>query len=219
MNLENMMTELVRHQKPSQAVHMEKYMRNQFTFLGIQAKERRDISRSFLNAEKRNKEIDWDLIYFLWNQPYREYLYIACDYLLIKKKQLVPGDLNHLRKLVESHSWWDTVDQLDKAVGALTLANPELNSTMLEWSQSDNLWLRRVAINHQRGRKTELNTKLLEQIILNNLGSTEFFVNKAIGWILRDYSKTNPVWVKSFLDKHKKQLHPLSIKEGSRYLS
>lgn len=219
MRIEKMMAELVQHQNASQAVQMEKYMRNQFAFLGIQSKERRALSRAFLNNEKKNKGINWNLVYFMCNQPYREYSYIACDYLLMKKSLLVPDDLQHLKKLITSHSWWDTVDNLDKAVGELTLAYPELNSVMLKWSQSDNLWLKRVAINHQRGRKTEMDTVLLRDIILNNLDSDEFFINKAIGWILRDYSKTNPEWVLTFLEQHKKQLHPLSIKEGSRYLS
>lgn len=219
MNVEKMMNELAHHEKASQAVHMEKYMRNQFKFLGIQSKERRNISRAFLKCERQKKDINWDLIYFLWNQSHREYQYVACDYLLMKKSLLNPEDLHHLKKLIVTHSWWDTVDNLDKAVGHLLLKHPELNELMLEWSRCENIWLRRVAINHQRGRKEKLDTWLLEEIIVNNFGTDEFFINKAIGWILRDYSKTNPSWVESFLEKHKKQLHPLSIKEGSRYLA
>jgi 3-methyladenine DNA glycosylase AlkD len=59
---------------------------------------------------------------------------------------------------------------------------------------------------------------LLSEIIVNNLGQKEFFINKAIGWALRDYSKTNPDWVKGFIEEHKNQLAPLSIKEASKYL-
>ena len=83
---------------------------------------------------------------------------------------------------------------------------------------SDNLWLRRVAINYQRKLKEKTDTELLEQIICNNLGTNEFFINKAIGWILREYSKVNPDWVRKFLQKYESRLAKLSIREASKYL-
>ena len=83
---------------------------------------------------------------------------------------------------------------------------------------SDNMWLRRTAIDCQQEFKENTNTELLEKIICNNLGSDEFFINKAIGWSLRDYSKVNPEWVKSFLDRHKDKMSKLSIKEAGKYL-
>ncbi len=89
---------------------------------------------------------------------------------------------------------------------------------MLEWSSDDNFWLRRVAIDHQLLRKDKMKTNLLEKILINNLNQSEFFINKAIGWILRDYSKTNPDWVRTFIEKHKNQMANLSIKEASKYL-
>jgi 3-methyladenine DNA glycosylase AlkD len=89
---------------------------------------------------------------------------------------------------------------------------------MLVWSMSDNLWLRRVAINYQRKLKEKTNTELLEKIICNNLGTKEFFINKAIGWSLREYSKVNPDWVREFLRKYESKLAKLSIREASKYL-
>ena len=89
---------------------------------------------------------------------------------------------------------------------------------MLQWSQDKDFWVRRIAIDHQLCRKEKTNTELLEKIIVNNLGSHEFFINKAIGWALRDYSKTNPQWVKHFIEKYHDQMHRLSIKEGSKYI-
>ena len=69
---------------------------------------------------------------------------------------------------------------------------------MLDWSKDDDFWIRRIAIDHQLCRREKTNTELLEKIIVNNFGSNEFFINKTIGWALRDYSKTNPLWVKEF---------------------
>ena len=89
---------------------------------------------------------------------------------------------------------------------------------MLDWSKDDDFWLRRIAIDHQLNFKNKTDVSLLEKIITNNFNSTEFFINKAIGWSLRQYSKTNPFWVKNFIQKYEKQLNSLSIKEASKYI-
>lgn len=89
---------------------------------------------------------------------------------------------------------------------------------MIQWSTNPDMWLRRVAIIHQLGYKDKTSTDILKIIIINNLGSHDFFINKAIGWSLRDFSKTNPQWVKTFIEQYKKQMNKLSIKEGSHYI-
>ena len=115
-------------------------------------------------------------------------------------------------------SWWDTVDILDRVVGSLVYDKPELEKIILQWSLSDNIWLRRIAIDHQLLRKEQTNVQLMEKILLHNLNQAEFFINKAIGWALRDYSKTNPEWVARFIEKNQKRMAELSIKEASKYL-
>ena len=97
--------------------------------------------------------------------------------------------------------------------------HPELEEIIFKWSLSDNIWLRRVAIDHQLLRKEQTNVQLMEKILLHNLNQTEFFINKAIGWALRDYSKTNPTWVAGFIEKNQERMADLSIKEASKYLS
>jgi 3-methyladenine DNA glycosylase AlkD len=93
---------------------------------------------------------------------------------------------------------------LDRIAGRIALKFLEVNKILLAWSTDDNIWLRRIAIDHQLFRKDKTDTALLEAIIKNNLGQTEFFINKAIGWALREYGKTNPEWVKNFIEKYKK---------------
>jgi 3-methyladenine DNA glycosylase AlkD len=79
-------------------------------------------------------------------------------------------------------------------------------------------WIRRIAIEHQLtlGRSTD--TARLAQIIENNLGQKEFFINKAIGWALRDYAKTDPDFVRAFVETHRGRLAPLSIREATKHL-
>lgn len=202
---------------PEKALQMEKYMRNQFSFLGIPAPERKKIFREFIQSIDHTP-IDWDFVHDCWHDKPREYQYIAIDYLIKFKKKLTINDIPVLKQLITTHSWWDSVDGLDELIGHLAYQTPEVEAMMLDWSQDENFWIRRVAINHQLLRKDKTNTELLAQIICNNFNDKEFFINKAIGWSLRDYSKANPTWVREFIETHKEQMAPLSIRDASKYL-
>jgi 3-methyladenine DNA glycosylase AlkD len=202
---------------PEKAVQMKAYMRDQFPFLGIPTPERKKLSRAFLE-EKSKSDPDWDFVFKCWNQPEREFQYLAVGYLSKLAPRLSADDVPKLRELAVAKSWWDTIDGLDAIVGDIAHRFPQVNDTLLAWSLDDNFWLRRIAIDHQLRRKEETDTDLLEQIIVNNLGQTEFFINKAIGWSLREYSKTNPDWVRGFIDRHRREMASLSIKEASKYI-
>lgn len=108
---------------------------------------------------------------------------------------------------------------LAQVVGNIALKDLRVDEEMLAWSREENIWVQRIAILYQLRFKEKTNTTQLEQIILNSLGTNEFFINKAIGWSLREYSKTNPDWVRTFLENHQAQMANLSIREASKYLS
>ena len=218
MDFQNLKEKFMQKADTGVAQEMQRYMKNKFLFYGYHTPARRKIYAENLKLEKKNKMIDWDLLNHAWNDPYREMQYFACDYLLALKKYLMFSDMDKIENFVRTKSWWDTIDSLIKPVGYLGLHDERVNNLMLKWSQDDNIWIRRFAIEHQLLRKDQMNTALLAKIIKNNLNSEEFFINKAIGWALRDYSKTNPKWVKSFINEYSKQLTPLSIKESSKYL-
>lgn len=106
---------------------------------------------------------------------------------------LTPGDTDALEKLITTKSWWDAVDVIDAYVGDLCLRYPELKETVIsKWMVSQNIWLKRVSIDFQLRFKDKTDTNILSRAILTNTGTREFFVNKAIGWSLREYSKINP---------------------------
>jgi len=217
MNVEDLVKELKAVANPDDAVAMKAYMKNKFEFLGVKTPARRKLVKAFFK-QQTDSVIDWNFINEAWNNPYRELQYVALDYLEIRKKLLAPSDLPRLKKLAQTKSWWDTVDFLDRLVGSIIARFPETKATILSWSCDEDIWLRRLAIDHQLLRKEETDTELLEKILVNNLGQTEFFINKAIGWALRDYSKTNPNWVKDFIERHRAEMAALSIREGSKYL-
>jgi len=202
---------------PEYAARQSSYMRNQFPFLGISAGPRKEVCKIYFAKAKREKIVDFDFVDKCFAREEREFHYAAVDYLGTIKDLLVPADLPKVKLIILTHSWWDTVDGMVKVVGSIVFRHPEMKAVMLEWSVADNIWLRRVAILHQ-GFKDKTDSVLLAAVIENNLNQREFFVNKAIGWILREYSKTNPDWVKEFIHAHKQNMTNLSIREGSKYI-
>lgn len=217
MDIEELVKELKAVANPDDVVAMKAYMKNKFEFLGVKTPARRKLTKAFFK-QHTDSVIDWNFINEAWKNPYRELQYTALDYLEIRKKLLTPSDLPRLKKLAQTKSWWDTIDFLDRLVGSIIARFPETKATILSWSCDEDIWLRRLAIDHQLLRKEETDTELLEKILANNLGQTEFFINKAIGWALRDYSKTNPDWVKDFIERYRVEMAALSIREGSKYL-
>ena len=218
MSLTDLLVELEAAKDSKNAGPMEAYMHHQFFFLGVAAPERNALYKKYFPKAKKTKIIDWNFVDTCWRKEPREYQYVAANYLKAMQSYLTENDLPKLERLVVTKSWWDTVDILDRVVGSLVYDHPELEEIILKWSLSDNIWLRRVAIDHQLLRKEKTNVQLMEKILLHNLNQTEFFINKAIGWALRDYSKTNPIWVAGFIEKNKERMADLSIKEASKYL-
>lgn len=202
----------------NQSKDMAAYMRNRFVFYGLKNPVRKTVYSDFLKQAKRDKSIDWASLDECWADPHREFHYFVCDYLLALTKNLTFEDVPRVERYIRSNQWWDTVDALDGVIGEIGLRDDRVASLMLSWSMDPDFWIRRVAINHQLSYKAKTNSELLGQIIRNNLGSDEFFINKAIGWSLREYSKTNPEWVGDFIIEFRDQLTPLSIREGSKYL-
>lgn len=218
MDFNKLYEEMIQHKNEEQARQMSKYMLNKFEYIGIKTPERRKIFKNFFKEYKNEEKIDWEFINKCWENKYREFQYVAADYLKNMKDKLTIDDIPKLKQFILKKSWWDTIDNLDMTIGALALKDSNVNKILLEWSIDENIWLRRIAIDHQLLRKEKTNTELLEEILKNNLGQAEFFINKAIGWALRDYSKTNPEWVKNFIEKNKEKMAKLSIKEASKYL-
>ena len=184
MNVVKLVKELKAVANPDDAAAMKAYMKNKFEFLGVKTPARQKLAKAFFK-QQTDSVIDWNFINDAWNNPCRELQYAALDYLESRKKLLTPSDLPRLKKLAQTKSWWDTIDFLDRLVGSIIARFPETKEIILSWSCDEDIWLRRLSIDHQLLRKEETDTGLLEKILVNNLGQTEFFINKAIGWALR----------------------------------
>lgn len=207
------------HADPLQAKKMAAYMKNHFLFYGIPSPNRKALYKDFLKEEKTKKIVDWALLDQCFEDKHREFQYFACDYLVALAFYIPFEELDRIKAYIQKGNWWDTTDALDQVIGKIGLRDTRIKQAMILWSRSDELWIKRAAIDHQLLYKEKTDTQLLETILLNGLGSNEFFINKAIGWALRQYSKTNPRWVESFIKQHHVALSSLTIKEASRYLT
>jgi DNA alkylation repair enzyme len=218
MKLLDLITDFEENRNELLAESMSKYMKDKFRFLGVRATTRTEIYKKYFPDTRKTKIIDWDFVESCWNKEEREFQYVVVYYLKAMQKFLKREDISRLKYLIVTKSWWDTVDLLAKVIGSLVIRIEGYDQIMLEWSKDSNIWLKRVAILYQLSLKEKVDKQILERILVGNLGDSEFFINKAIGWALRDYSKYNPEWVREFIKKNKDNMANLSIREASKYI-
>ncbi|MBC1379584.1 DNA alkylation repair protein [Listeria innocua] len=196
---------------------MEAYMKNQFLFLGIRATERKKLVAEFL----KENGMPVDLLGFvveLFAEEEREFQYAAIDLLSRYGKKQASEAIEIYEQLVTTKSWWDTVDGLAGTVVSNHFKlYPDLIPIYNEaWINGDNIWLARTAILFQLKYKEETNAELLFANCEKWLGSKEFFIQKAIGWALRQYAKVDSEAVRVFVKSH--TLAPLSRREALKHI-
>jgi len=212
-------TEFLKNGNAKIALEQKAYMRNQFEYYGIRATERREIQKPFLVKAYLPTKNELELtIKTLWLKPQRDYQYFSQELAYKYVRQFKKEDINLIEFMIKHRSWWDTVDFIaSKLLGKYFKMYPsERNSVIKKWLDSNNIWLQRSCLLFQLKYKEDLDADFLSYIICSLLGSKEFFINKAIGWILREYSKTNPGWVIQFA--RATDLNTLSRREALRLL-
>ncbi|UXY26234.1 DNA alkylation repair protein [Streptomyces sp. HUAS TT20] len=201
---------------PERAAAMRAYMKDVAPFLGIPTPARRALSRTVLAGTPRPDEADCTAIALrCWALPQREYHYFAADYLRRHAGRCSSDFLPVARHLVTTVPWWDTVDLLAAhVVGALVAADPPMAADMDRWIADKDLWVARTALLHQLRYKERTDTDRLFSYCLLQSGHTDFFIRKAIGWCLREYAKTDPEAVRSFLARERGRFAPLTVREA-----
>ena len=194
-------------------------MKNKFLFLGIQSPTRTELNKTISEKYGALDIVNLEsVVQELWNSPEREYQYLAMVLIDENKKNLTPSHLEFILELIKSKSWWDSIDALaPNFIGGILSNYPELRDEYIsDWTKSDNIWINRTAILFQLKYKQETDFYLLKEVIEVLKTKNEFFVKKAIGWALREYSKTEPDLVKSYIKSAR--LQSLSEKEGLKYI-
>ena len=208
------------HANPENAMPMAAYMKNKFKFLGLKSPLRKDLQKGFMKEAGNLEAKDFKkLVRLLWNQPFREYQYTVAELLDKYKKRLNKDYIAEFEWLITNKSWWDSVDGIaPRSLGYYFILYPEMIPEYIpKWIRQDNFWLQRAAILFQLKYKEKTNVDLLFQIVNELKNSNEFFIRKAIGWALREYSKTNPKEVAIFVAANK--LSNLSHREALKVIN
>jgi 3-methyladenine DNA glycosylase AlkD len=204
---------------PSNAVFQKTYLRDQFEFFGLKTELRRQITKDhFKKMEIGDYTTLETVVKELWAMPQREFQHSAQELMVHCKELWTSKTITLIEYSIVHKSWWDTVDYLNAYGSGMYFQKfPESKESITSaWNNSNNIWLNRSSLLFQLKYKTGTDTDLLGRYIKNLSSSKEFFIRKAIGWVLREYSKTNAAWVRDFIRDNK--LAALSIKEGSKYL-
>lgn len=207
------------NRNPETSAPMKAYMRDQFEYLGIQSPLFKKLMKEFIQAHGLPPLAELDAVLRdLWSLPEREFQYAATSLLGRLEKQIPAETITTLEYMLTTKSWWDTVDTISGGTLGIHFKRfPEVKTEYLaKWRISENFWLRRACILFQLNYKEETDFDLLCDIIRENLGSREFFINKAIGWALRQYARINPQGVSHFVANT--PLHPISAREAMKWL-
>lgn len=207
---------------PQLAVGMKSYQKNKFEFYGLTAPTRREICKPILlHGKSLSKKETIDIAKKLWSQAQRECHYLAQELLFQNlKKSLKKSDVIWLEWLVLNNSWWDTVDFIAPKLIALYFKKfpEERNKKVDVWIASDNIWLIRSSLLFQLKYKDETDMDFLFKTILRVSHTKEFFINKAIGWMLRENAKRIPDVVSDFIEENRNRLSNLSVREGLKHI-
>ena len=218
MFIEDLTSHFSKYANAKNASHMKDYMRGKFEFYGIKTKERRVLLKQTIEQNKEELATNVrELTFKLYALPQRE-LHLTANEIFDRqlRKKYLKNDIALVERLITENSWWDTVDFIAKQIlgNYLTMYPEMVEKTITRFSNVDNMWLNRSAIIFQLGYKHNTNEELLFKQCMAHKESNEFFIQKAIGWALREYGKTNPQSVLNFVNST--SLKPLSHREAIR---
>lgn len=206
---------------PIRIPQMEAYMRNQFPFYGVMSTPRKELLKALkkehLEVLDSNKKRA--LIQLLWEEEHRECQLVALDWLMQwKPKEFTASDIDLFEWLITTKSWWDTVDGIaPNVVGKYARVFPDqMKETLHRWESHDSFWIRRACLIFQLRYRQETDLELLQYFINKFNPDREFFIQKAIGWSLREVSKWNPTWVARVVEEE--HLTGLAKREASKYI-
>ena len=206
---------------PIRIPQMEAYMRNQFPFYGVMSTPRKELLKALKkeHLEVLDSNEKRALIQLLWEEEHRECQLVALDWLMQwKPKEFTASDIDLFEWLITTKSWWDTVDGIaPNVVGKYARVFPDqMKETLHRWESHDSFWIRRACLIFQLRYRQETDLELLQYFINKFKPDREFFIQKAIGWSLREVSKWNPTWVARVVEEE--HLTGLAKREASKYI-
>ncbi|NQU05042.1 MAG: DNA alkylation repair protein [Calditrichaeota bacterium] len=206
---------------PEEAPAMQSYVKSELLFYGVKSPARKEIYKILFNKHGIADSTEYErIIRELWDAGYHEERYAAISFAVRYKKFHTLEALQLYRMMIISGAWWDLVDGI-----ACDLINPllkkfqhEMKERLKQWIKDDDIWIRRTAILSQLRFKSDTDHKMLFDFCKQCLHEKSFWIRKAIGWALREYSKSEPDRVRMFVDENREAMSGLSLKEASKYI-
>jgi 3-methyladenine DNA glycosylase AlkD len=198
------------------------YLKSDLEFFGVDAKGIRTTAREVFD---RHPNLGHDdlvrLVRALWQRPTFDDRGVAAGLLERRRDLLGADDLELVEELLRQSGTWALVDWLCTKVAApLVEGDPALKRTLKRWARDDDFWLRRSSMLSLLPalRRGEGDFELFSSFASAMVEEKEFFIRKAIGWVLRDTSKKRPELAYEFLSAHIDRVSGLTLREGSKYL-
>lgn len=214
---------------PARAARMRAYMKSELPFRGVPSAPLRAITREVVVAHPLRDRGAWEAaVRRLWDEAeHREEWYAA---LAVAGHRLYAphqdrDTLELYRHLVVTGAWWDVVDHVaSHLVGDILVADRAgVTPVMRAWAVDEDLWLRRSAVLCQLRHGVRADTDLLRDVVTTNLEDSphgrSFWIRKAVGWSLRQHARTDPGWVRRFVEEHDGNLSGLSRREALKHLA
>lgn len=217
--LEQLQGSFAHHANPQRAAEQQAYMKSRLPYWGLPKAESDRISKELCKKAppKTNEEYRQTLSSLIYQATHREEWYAALLYAQLFKTYMTEENIPLYLDIIRFTQWWDMVDEISvHIVGKILQGNPALQSYLDTWITDENLWIRRTALLAQLKYKEKTDFALLSELIFAVAHEREFFITKAIGWALREYSYTAPEAVMAFVASHKEKLAPLSIRQATR---
>lgn len=212
--------EFTKARDPVRASKQASYLRNQFVFFGLPKQTRALLQVAiFKKYIPANEQELTEMVLLLWNLEHREFHHAALDLAVKYQKLFSAVSIGLFDRLIRTRSWWDSVDAIaTRLVGSLAYKFPEVMNVIDSWVMDDCLWVRRSAIIFQMHWRMATNEDVLFDNCRRLMSEKDFFIRKAIGWALRQYSKSKPCAVRNFISLYETQLSSLSLREARKYL-
>lgn len=221
---ETLRATLLEQADPDRAPAMQAYMRSVMPYMGVASTPLRATTKALFAGLSYDSSDVWqaDDLSIWRNAWFREEYYAAIELAGVKQAVLFQrmSALPMYREMIVAGAWWDTIDAIapNRLWDLLQNDRQAMSRTMLEWAQDENIWIRRSAILCQLKAKEKMDLNLLYACIEPSIGSREFFLRKAIGWVLRQYARTDPDEVRRYVDANAERLSPLSKREAMKHI-
>ena len=206
----------------ARAVNEKAYLKSELVFLGADMPSIRKVARALIVRVRAAAPASMrPLVVALWGTGVHELRAVAMFVLEANEAVLGARDIPLVARLLREARSWAYLDWICFKVAAPMLPRvPLLRRTLPRWARDDDFWMRRAALlTLLPGLKDgTIPFSAFVALAVPMLGEREFFIRKALGWVLREVSKSDPATVAAFLRAHRADVSGLTMREGAKYL-